>query len=153
MDLRHLRYFQAVAEQLLSRWGVLFRDLFVHEGLAIAWRDVLWALRRLEARGSVRGGRFVRGFVGEQYALPEAVELLRAVRRTERSGVIVRVSACDPLNLAGVILPGPRIPALRTNVVTYRDGALVRGDADEIMAAAPEFAAEASSAPLRPAAY
>jgi ATP-dependent Lhr-like helicase len=135
---------EAVAEQLLSRWGVVFRDLFAHEGLAIAWRDVLWALRRLEARGSVRGGRFVRGFVGEQYALPEAVELLRGVRRIERSGVIVRVSACDPLNLAGVILPGPRIPALRTNVVTYRDGALVREDADEATASAAEFAAEAS---------
>jgi ATP-dependent Lhr-like helicase len=143
---------QAVAEQLLSRWGVVFRDLFVHEDLAIAWRDVLWALRRLEARGSVRGGRFVRGFVGEQYALPEAVELLRGMRRIERSGVIVRVSACDPLNLAGVILPGPRIPALRTNVVTYRDGALVRGDTDEATDAAPEYAAAASSAPLRPAA-
>jgi ATP-dependent Lhr-like helicase len=122
---------EAVAEQLLARWGVLFRDLFVHEGLAIAWRDVAWALRRLEARGSVRGGRFVHGFVGEQYALPEAVELLRGMRRVERSGVVVRVSACDPLNLVGVILPGPRIAAVRTNVVTYRDGALVR-DTDDV---------------------
>ena len=116
---------EAVAEQLLSRSGVMFRDLFVHEALAVPWRDVVWALRRLEARGTVRGGRFVSGFVGEQYALPEAVELLRAMRKSDRSGVLVRVSACDPLNLVGVILPGPRIPAVRTNAVTYKDGVVV----------------------------
>jgi ATP-dependent Lhr-like helicase len=117
---------EAVAEQLLSRWGVVFRDLMARESLPIAWRDVIWALRRLEARGLVRGGRFVSGVVGEQYALPDAVDMLRSVRRERgQPGVVVRVSGCDPLNLAGILLPGPRIPAVRTQVVTYRDGVLV----------------------------
>jgi ATP-dependent Lhr-like helicase len=113
---------EAVAEQLLARWGVLFRDLTARETLALPWRDILWALRRMEARGTVRGGRFVTGFVGEQYALPEAVDQLRAVRRATRSGEVVRLSATDPLNLVGIVTPGPRIPAVRTNTVTYIDG-------------------------------
>jgi ATP-dependent Lhr-like helicase len=115
---------EAVAEQLLTRWGVVFYDLYAHEDLAMSWREIAWALRRLEARGVVRGGRFVTGFSGEQFALPEAVELLREIRRTPPNGSVVRVSACDPLNLVGVILPGPRVPAVRTNSVAYRDGAL-----------------------------
>jgi ATP-dependent Lhr-like helicase len=101
------------------------RELVQREALSVPYRDVIWALRRLEARGSVRGGRFVAGFVGEQYALAEAVELLRAVRRSDRSGEIVRLSACDPLNLIGTIVPGPRVPAIRTKAVTYCDGAPV----------------------------
>jgi ATP-dependent Lhr-like helicase len=113
---------EAVAEQLLARWGVVFRDLMSRETLAIPWRDVLWALRRMEARGTVRGGRFVTGFTGEQYALPEAVDQLRAVRRSPRNGEVVQVSATDPLNLVGILTPGPRIPAVRTNTVTYVDG-------------------------------
>jgi ATP-dependent Lhr-like helicase len=104
---------------------VVFRDLLARESLAVPWRETLWALRRMEARGSARGGRFVTGFVGEQYALPGAVEALREVRRRERTGEVVRLSAADPLNLAGIVLPGPRIPALRTRTVSYRDGALV----------------------------
>ena len=79
---------EAVAEQLLARWGVVFRDLLVRETLAVSWREILWALRRLEARGAIRGGRFVTGFVGEQYALPGAVEALRRTRRLERTGEI-----------------------------------------------------------------
>ena len=113
---------EAVAEQLLARYGVVFRDLAVRETLALPWREILWALRRMEARGTARGGRFVTGFVGEQYALPEAVEALRQTRRRERTGEIVRLAAVDPLNLTGVITPGPRVPAVRGNVVTYRDG-------------------------------
>ena len=70
----------------------------------------------------IRGGRFVAGFVGEQFALPQAVESLRRVRRSERSGELVRVSATDPLNLVGILTDGPRIPALRTRHVSYRDG-------------------------------
>jgi ATP-dependent Lhr-like helicase len=77
----------------------------------------------MEARGTVRGGRFVTGFVGEQYALPGAVEALRQTRRTERAGETVRLSAVDPLNLVGIVLPGHRVPALRTRSVVYRDGA------------------------------
>jgi ATP-dependent helicase Lhr and Lhr-like helicase len=113
---------EAVAEQLLARWGVVFRDLLARESLAVSWRNIIWALRRLEARGLVRGGRFVNGFVGEQYALPQAVELLRAVRKSERNGVTVRVSACDPLNLVGIVTPGARVSAIRTHFVTYCDG-------------------------------
>ena len=116
---------EAVAEQLLARWGVVFRDLVARETLAVSWREVLWAFRRLEARGTIRGGRFVTGFVGEQYALPEAVEGLRETRRRERSGEIVRVAAVDPLNLVGILTPGPRIPAVRRHAVVYHDGAPV----------------------------
>ena len=113
---------EAVAEQLLARWGVVFRDLMVRETLGLPWRDVLWAFRRLEARGLIRGGRFVSGFVGEQYALPEAVDSLKRIRRQERDGQTVTVCAADPLNLTGVIVPGQRVPAVRTRSVTYIDG-------------------------------
>jgi ATP-dependent helicase Lhr and Lhr-like helicase len=113
---------EAVAEQLLARWGVVFRDLLVRETFTIPWREMLWAFRRLEARGTIRGGRFVTGFSGEQYALPDAVDTLRAVRKQQRSGETITVSAADPLNLQGIVLPGPRVPALLTNSVTYVDG-------------------------------
>jgi ATP-dependent Lhr-like helicase len=113
---------EAVAEQLLARYGVVFRDLIQREAVGLPWRDVLWAFRRLEARGQVRGGRFVAGFVGEQYALPQAVELLREIKRTPLSGEIVQLSACDPLNLVGIVLPGQRVPAVRGNTIRYRDG-------------------------------
>jgi ATP-dependent Lhr-like helicase len=112
----------AVAEQLLARYGVVFRDLIARESLALPWRDVLRALRRLEARGVARGGRFVTGFVGEQYALPEAVDALRRTRAMPRTGELVRVLAVDPLNLVGILTPGPRIPAVGSAVVTYCDG-------------------------------
>jgi ATP-dependent Lhr-like helicase len=120
---------EQVAGQLLARWGVVFWDLVAREHLALPWREVVWALRRLEARGLVRGGRFVTGFAGEQYALPEAIEELRRVRRTARHGETVRLNASDPLNLIGIVLPGPRVTAVRTNTVTYRDGAPVTPDA------------------------
>jgi ATP-dependent Lhr-like helicase len=113
---------EAVAGQLLARWGVVFRDLLSRESLAIAWRDVLWALRRLVARGVVLGARYVAGFNGEQFALPEAAEQLRAVARRPGEGVAVLLSAADPLNLTGVILPGPRVPALHARTITLKDG-------------------------------
>ncbi len=97
---------EAVAEQLLNRWGVLFRDLAVRDSMGLPWRDLQWALRRFEDRGLVRGGRFVTGFSGEQYALPEAAEQLSQIRRTPRTGERVTVNATDPLNLVGVIVPG-----------------------------------------------
>jgi len=121
---------EAVAGQLLSRWGVVFRDLFCHESLAIAWRDVLWALRRLEARGVVLGARYVAGFTGEQFALVEAAEQLRSVAKSPLNGVTVQLSAADPLNLTGVILPGPRIPAQRGRTVTLKDGVVERTEAE-----------------------
>ena len=132
---------EAVAEQLLVRWGVVFRDLLVRETLAIPWRDILWALRRLEARGIVRGGRFVNGFAGEQFALPEAVDALRRVRRAGRTGETITINATDPLNLAGIVLPGARVPAIRTNTVTYCDGLVVpseRDSRDRVLAAAAQ---------------
>jgi ATP-dependent Lhr-like helicase len=122
---------EAVAEQLLARWGVVFRDLRAREPLTVPWREVLWALRRMEARGTIRGGRFVTGFTGEQYALPDAIEVLRAVRKQNRIGETVRISAADPLNLVGIVLPGSRVPALPTNSLAYVDGALAPTHADE----------------------
>jgi ATP-dependent Lhr-like helicase len=116
---------EQVAGQLLARWGVVFYDLMARETLAVSWREVLWALRRLEARGVARGGRFVHGFSGEQFALPEAVDELRRVRRTERKGEVAAINAADPLNVSGIVLPGARVPAVRTRKVAYRDGALL----------------------------
>jgi ATP-dependent Lhr-like helicase len=115
---------EAVAEQLAARWGVIVRDLARRENLAVPWRDVQWALRRMEARGTIRGGRFVAGFSGEQFAHPDAVELLRAVRKQRHTGQPVHISAADPLNLTAIVLPGPRVPAIPANTVTYVDGAV-----------------------------
>jgi ATP-dependent helicase Lhr and Lhr-like helicase len=120
---------EAVAEQLAARWGVVFRDLLARENLAVPWREVLWALRRMEARGTICGGRFVPGFSGEQFAHPDAEGMLREIRKRPRTGETVVLSAADPLNLAGIVLPGPRIPAVATNTVTYVDGALKEGSA------------------------
>jgi len=113
---------EAVAWQLLRRYGVVFRRVVTRETLLAPWRDLLRVYRRLEARGEVRGGRFVGGFSGEQYALPEAVGLLRSVRRQATSGALVALSGADPLNLVGIITPGDAVPALATNRVLYRDG-------------------------------
>jgi ATP-dependent Lhr-like helicase len=107
---------EAFARQLLLRWGVVFRDLIARETLAPAWRDLLIALRRMEARGEIRGGRFVSGFLGEQYGRPEAVDLLRSIRRTP-SEAALNIPAADPLNLAGIVLPGARISPLAAQTV------------------------------------
>ena len=115
---------EAIAEQLAARWGVVFRDVAVRETLAVPWRDVIWALRRMEARGTIRGGRFVSGFSGEQYAHPDALDVLRAIRKPHQAGEVVSICAADPLNLTGIILPGPRIPAIAANTVTFTDGAI-----------------------------
>jgi ATP-dependent helicase Lhr and Lhr-like helicase len=117
-----------VAQRLLRRYGVVFRDLLQRESLVHSWRDLLVIYRRLELQGEVRGGRFVTGFTGEQFALPEAVETLRVVRKRldAQTGGEVKVSACDPLNLAGIVLPGPRVPAVPTNFLILKDGVVVR---------------------------
>jgi ATP-dependent Lhr-like helicase len=88
---------------------VIFRRLLEREAGLPSWRELLYAWRRLEARGELRGGRFVQGFSGEQYALPEAVASLREFRNRERSGDLVTLSAADPLNLAGIVTPGRRV--------------------------------------------
>ena len=92
------------------------------------WRDLQIAYRRLEARGEIRGGRFVDGFVGEQFALPVAVESLRATRKLPPSGEILTISAADPLNLIGIIVPGERVPAISGRTVSYRDGVPVEAE-------------------------
>ena len=114
---------ESFARQLLARYGVLFRDLLTRESNAPKWRDLLNMLRRLEARGEIRGGRFLSGFGGEQYALPEAVESLRAAR-TRDCSAIVPVSAADPMNLAGIVIPGDRVPAVPGKQLLYRNGSL-----------------------------
>ncbi len=113
---------EAIAWQLLRRYGVVFRRLVQRESLLAPWRDVLRVYRRLEARGEVRGGRFVGGFSGEQYALPEAIGLLRAVRREPGAGDLVAVCGADPLNLVGILTPDDAVPAVATNRILYRDG-------------------------------
>ena len=110
------------AHQLLRRYGIVFPEVLGREPMAPPWRTLLQVYRRAEARGEIRGGRFVAGLVGEQFALPEAVEAMRSVRRSEPTGETLAVSACDPLNLAGVITPGPRVPAVSGNKVAFRDG-------------------------------
>ncbi|MBV8602983.1 MAG: DEAD/DEAH box helicase, partial [Candidatus Eremiobacteraeota bacterium] len=107
---------------LLARWGVVFRDLVAREINLPPWRELLWALRRMEAQGEIRGGRFVSGYVGEQFALPEALDALRAVRRSGPSGEEVAVAPSDPLNLIGVILPGSRGEAAAAGRIRYVDG-------------------------------
>jgi ATP-dependent Lhr-like helicase len=113
---------ELAARTYLRRYGVVFKRLMTREPGAPPWRDLLMVYRRLEARGEIRGGRFVTGMSGEQFALPEAVAQLRAIRRQEKAGQLVAVSGADPLNLVGIITPGDRIPALTSNRILYRDG-------------------------------
>jgi ATP-dependent Lhr-like helicase len=110
---------------LLRRYGVVFRDLLAREAIVPKWRELAMAFRRLEDRGEVRGGRFISGFLGEQFALPVAVESLRAMRKHEPAGETITISAADPLNLVGIIVPGERVPAISGKTVTFRDGVAV----------------------------
>jgi ATP-dependent Lhr-like helicase len=138
---------EALARQYIKRYGVVFRDLLARETQAPAWRDLVRIYRRMEMSGELRGGRLVGGFVGEQFAAPEAVEALRATRRDERRGELVRLSACDPLNLVGIVTPGARVQATLANSVVYRDGVpQLGGDAEAASAGAARIAA--SSHPL-----
>ena len=114
---------EALVRTLLRRWGVVFWKLLLREADWLPpWRDILLCCRRLEARGEIRGGRFVAGFSGEQFAAPDAVGRLRDVRRQPGSGQHVALSAADPLNLIGILTPGPRLAALTGNRLLYRDG-------------------------------
>ncbi|HEX3483613.1 MAG TPA: hypothetical protein VHT51_01045, partial [Micropepsaceae bacterium] len=112
-----------VARTLLQRYGVVFWRLLAREAEWLPpWRDLLRVYRRLEGRGEIRGGRFVAGFSGEQFALPEAIGALRETRRQEPAGAWISVSGADPLNLVGILTPGPRLSALTGNRLLYRDG-------------------------------
>jgi len=113
---------EMIARQLLRRYGVVFRDLLARERIAPPWRVLVQTYRRWEAQGQIRGGRFVAGLVGEQFALPEAVEALRAVRRTSEEGTTVVISAADPLNLVAIILPGARVSAASGQAIALRNG-------------------------------
>jgi len=113
---------EAVAQKLLQRYGVVFRKLLDRESMNVPWRDLLRVLRRMEARGEIRGGRFVGSFSGEQFASADAVHLLRSMRRTAADGTILSVSAADPLNMLGILLPGPRLSPSASNRLLYRDG-------------------------------
>ena len=130
---------ESASAMLLRRYGVVFRDLLERETTVPPWRELLGIFRRLEARGTVRGGRFITGFGGEQFALPEAVESLRAMRRgngrnegrdePRREGATgsdgpVTVAAADPLNLVGIVIPGERAAAVPGKTVTFYGGAV-----------------------------
>jgi ATP-dependent helicase Lhr and Lhr-like helicase len=122
------------ARQLLQRYGVVFRDLIAREVIMPPWRNLLSVYRRLEARGEIRGGRFIDGFVGEQFALPQAVEALRASRHVDgRPGPVI-VSSADPLNLAGILTPGARISPYSNQVIAYENGSvIVAGSLGEVV--------------------
>jgi ATP-dependent Lhr-like helicase len=122
-DARNDEAIENLVRTLLRRWGVILWKLVSAEAPWLPpWRDILMCCRRLEARGEIRGGRFVAGFSGEQYATPEAVSLLRDIRRRPHDGQFIALSAADPLNLIGVITPEARVPALTGNRVLYKDG-------------------------------
>jgi ATP-dependent Lhr-like helicase len=114
--------FEFLAKVLLRRYGVVFRRLLERESVAVPWRELLRVYWRMEARGEIRGGRFVDGVAGEQFALPDAVGALRKVRRAEADDALVVVAAVDPLNLAGTLLPGERITATLGNRMVLRNG-------------------------------
>jgi ATP-dependent Lhr-like helicase len=117
------RAVEATCWMLLKRYGIVFRDLMARETNLPKWRELQMAFRRLEDRGEIRGGRFVDGFLGEQFALPVAVESLRATRKLPTTGETIVLSAADPLNLVGILVPGERVPAISGKTVAFSDGA------------------------------
>jgi ATP-dependent Lhr-like helicase len=121
------RAVEAACWMLLRRYGIVIRDLLARESNLPPWRELSMAFRRLEDRGEIRGGRFVDGFLGEQFALPVAVESVRGMRGLPLSGETVTLSAADPLNLVGILVPGERVPAISGRTVSYRDGIAVSG--------------------------
>ena len=133
------RSLEATCWMLLKRYGIVFRDVIAREANLPTWRELLMAFRRLEDRGEIRGGRFVDGFLGEQFALPVAVESVRTMRKLPASGECITISAADPLNLVGIVVPGDRVPAISGKTVTFRDGvaevALLKDFADPNVAA------------------
>jgi ATP-dependent Lhr-like helicase len=113
---------ETFARALLRRYGVVFRRLLEREALSVSWFELGRVFRRLEARGEIRGGYFVGGVSGEQFALPEAIGLLRSFRDRRPNGELIVLSAADPLNLIGLLTPGPRIAAIAANRILLRDG-------------------------------
>jgi ATP-dependent Lhr-like helicase len=144
---------RTLAWTLLARYGVVFRRVLARETSGVPWREMARIYRSLEARGEIRGGRFVSGMSGEQFALPEAVGQLRAVRRQPVSGRLVAVGAADPLNLTGIVTPGERVAAVARSRVLYRDGvpvlALERGEVRPLGAASATPTADIVQALVR----
>jgi ATP-dependent helicase Lhr and Lhr-like helicase len=116
---------EQICWMLLKRYGVLFREMLGRESILPRWREILIAMRRLEDRGEIRGGRYVSGFIGEQFALPVAVESLRASRAEPPTGEVITICAADPLNLAGIVVPGEKTPAISGRFVSFRDGGVL----------------------------
>jgi ATP-dependent Lhr-like helicase len=116
---------ESIARTLLKRYGVVFRSVLQRESRVPPWRDLARVYRRLEARGEIRGGRFITGFGGEQFAAADAVGRLRAVRKTEKTGELVVLSAADPLNLIGIVTPEARVPAVQSHRLLFKDGLVV----------------------------
>jgi ATP-dependent Lhr-like helicase len=133
------RAVEAACWMLLRRYGIVIRDLLARESNLPPWRELLMGFRRLEDRGEIRGGRFVDGFLGEQFALPVAVESVRGMRGLPLSGETTTLTAADPLNLVGILVPGERVPAISGRTVSYRDGIAIGGAAER--SAASEAAA------------
>jgi ATP-dependent Lhr-like helicase len=134
------RAVEAACWMLLRRYGIVVRDVLAREANLPPWRELLGGFRRLEDRGEIRGGRFVDGFLGEQFALPVAVESVRAMRKLDAAAGTTTLSAADPLNLVGILVPGERVPAISGNSVTFRDGAAVA----EPVVASTEYRAESA---------
>jgi ATP-dependent Lhr-like helicase len=131
---------ELLALTLLRRYGVVFKRLLAREASGVPWRELLLVYRRLEARGEIRGGRFVTGVSGEQFALPDAVGRLRSIRRLPGAGQLVGMSGADPLNLTGILTPGERIPAVLSNRILYRDGVPVLArEAGRVRALVPDL--------------
>jgi ATP-dependent Lhr-like helicase len=141
---------EMLARTLLRRYGVVFHRLVTREAAVVPWRELSRVYRRLEARGELRGGRFVSGVSGEQFALPDAVARLREIRRTRPDGRLLTISAADPLNLCGIVGAGDRVRAARRNRIVYRDGvplAVMEGDVvRELAPIDPGIAADVSRA-------
>ncbi len=130
--LERPRAVEAACWMLLRRYGIVVRDVLAREANLPPWRELLAGFRRLEDRGEIRGGRFVDGFLGEQFALPVAVDSVRAMRKLDAAQETITLSAADPLNLVGILVPGERVPAISGNSVTYRDGAAVEVPAVQV---------------------
>jgi ATP-dependent Lhr-like helicase len=127
---------EAACWMLLRRYGIVIRDLLAREANLPSWRELLMAFRRLEDRGEIRGGRFVDGFLGEQFALPVAVESVRSMRTLPLSEETITLSAADPLNLVGILVPGERVPAISGRTVSYRDGVAVVAESNAVVSEA-----------------
>ena len=124
-SIDHAGVIESTCRMLLRRYGVVFREVLTRESILPRWRELLINFRRLEDRGEIRGGRFVSGFLGEQFALPVALESLRAFRNVRPDGETVTLSAADPLNFAGFLVPGERVASNSSNFVSFRDGVAV----------------------------